>query len=75
MRKTMTLVFALALLVGFSGFAMAGGDGFCAYSDKKAQAHAKTEKTQPVASKTDKADGNLALAVADKTQKTTDAKK
>ncbi|ETX08967.1 hypothetical protein [Candidatus Entotheonella palauensis] len=68
MRKTMTLLFALALLVGFSGFAMAGGDGFCAYSDKKVQAEAKTEKAQPVASKTDKADGKVALADAEKTQ-------
>ncbi len=69
MRKTMTLLVALALLVGFSGFAMAGGgDGFCAYSDKKHQAEVQTEKTKPVASKTDKADSNVALADADKTQ-------
>ncbi len=69
MRKTMTLLVALALLVGFSGFAMAGGgDGFCAYSKTKLQANEQTEKTKPVAAKTDKADGKVALAEADKTQ-------
>ncbi len=76
MRKTMTLLVALALLVGFSGFAMAGGDGgFCAYSHKKHQADVKTDKTKPVASKTDKADSNVALAVVDKTEPAKDAKK
>lgn len=68
MRKTMTLLVALALLVGFSGFAMAGGDGFCAYSHKKQQAKVETEKTKPVASKTDKADSDIALADVEKTQ-------
>ena len=75
MRKAVTSLLAIALLVGFSGLAWAGGgDGFCAYSHKKLQAD-KTDKTKPVASKTDKADdGKPALAVADKTQKT-EAKK
>ncbi len=69
MRKTMTLLVALALIVGFSGFAMAGGaDGVCAYSHKKQQAKVQTEKTKPVASKTDKADSNIALADVEKTQ-------
>ncbi|PON17471.1 hypothetical protein C2W62_13020 [Candidatus Entotheonella serta] len=69
MRKTMTLLVALALLVGFSGFAMAGGgDGFCAYSHKKLQANEQTEKTKPVAQKTDKADSKVALADAEKTK-------
>lgn len=75
MRKAVTSFLAIALLVGFSGLAWAGGgEGFCAYSHKKLQAD-KTDKTKPVAEKTNKADGNnLALAVADKTQKT-EAKK
>jgi hypothetical protein len=68
MRKMMTGLLALALIVGFSGFALAGGaDGYCDYS-KKSQAKMETEKTKPVASKTDKADSNVALADADKTQ-------
>jgi hypothetical protein len=67
MRKTMTLLVALALLVGFSGFAMAGGDGMCNYLDKKHQAKVQTEKTKPVASTTDKADSKLALVDVDKT--------
>lgn len=76
MRKTMTLMMAFALLMGFSGFAMAGGgDGFCNYSNTKQQADVKTEEMKPVASKTDKADSKLALAVADKTQQATDVKK
>lgn len=69
MRKTMTLLVALALLVGFSGFAMAGGaGGFCTYSDKTHQVKVETEKTKPVASKTDKAETNVALADVEKTQ-------
>ena len=69
MRKTMTLLVALALLVGFSGVALAGGMGDgCSYSDKKHQAKVDTEKTQPVASKTDKADSNVALADIEKTK-------
>jgi hypothetical protein len=76
MRKTMTLLVALALLAGFSGFAMAGGgDGMCDYSSKKHQAKVETEKTQPVASKTDKADSNVAMVAVDKTQPAKDAKK
>jgi hypothetical protein len=76
MRKTMTLWVALALLAGFSGFAMAGGAGeFCNYSSKKHQAKVETEKTQPVASKMDKADSTVAIADADKTQPAKDAKK
>ena len=76
MRKTMTLLVALALLVGFSGFAMAGGaDGTCTYSDQKHQAKVETEKTQPVASTTDKADTNVALADIEKTQPATSVKK
>ncbi len=72
MRKVVTSFFVIALLVGFSGLAWAGGgDGFCAYSHKKQQAEVQTDKTKPVASKTDKADDSkLALAVAEKTQKT-----
>ena len=76
MRKTMTLFIALALLAGFSGFAMAdGGYGSCEYSSKKHQAKVETEKTQPVASKTDKADSNVAVAAVEKTQPARDAKK
>jgi len=76
MRKTMTLLVALALLTGFSGLAMAGGgDGLCNYSSKKHQANVETEKTQPVASKTDKADSNVAMATVEKTQPAKDAKK
>jgi hypothetical protein len=76
MRKTMTLFATLALLAGFSGFAMAGGgDGACMYSEKKHQAEVQTEKTKPVASKTDKADDNIAVAVVDKTEPAKDAKK
>jgi hypothetical protein len=76
MRKTMTGLVALALLVGFSGFAMAGGaDGMCTYSDKKHQAKVETEKTQPVASTTDKADTNIAVADLEKTQPATSVKK
>ena len=69
MRKMMTGLLTLALIVGFSGFALAGGAGeFCSYSHKKLQAEVKTEKAKPVASKTDKADSNVALADAEKTQ-------
>ncbi len=76
MRKAVTLFLAIALLVGFSGLAWAGGgEGFCAYSHKKQQADVKTDKTKPVVSKTEKTDaGKIALADADKTQKT-EAKK
>jgi hypothetical protein len=76
MRKTMLSLIALALLAGFSGFAMADGkSGFCDYSSKKHQAKVETEKTQPVASKTDKADDNVAMAVIEKTQPARDARK
>jgi hypothetical protein len=76
MRKTMTLLAALTLLVGFSGFAMAGGaDGTCTYSDQKHQAKVETEKTQPVASTTDRADTSVALANIEKTQPATSVKK
>ncbi len=70
MRKAVTLFLAIALIAGFSGLALAGGgDGFCAYSHKKLQAD-KTDKTKPVASKTDKADaGKVALAEAEKALK------
>lgn len=71
MRKTMTGLVALVLIGGFSGFALAGGGaGLCDYSSKKHQAKVETEKTKPVASTTDKADGNVALAEAEKTQPT-----
>jgi hypothetical protein len=76
MRKTMTWLVALALLAGFSGLAMAGGNGdFCDYSSKKHQAKVETEKTQPVASTTDRADSNVAIAAVEKTQPAKDVKK
>lgn len=76
MRKTMTWFVALALLVGFSGFAMAGGgDGFCTYSNKKHEVKVDTQKKQPVVSKTDKAATDVALADVDKTPPATNAKK
>ena len=68
MRKMMTGLLALALIVGFSGFALAGGSEYCSYSHTKAQAEVKTEKTKPVASTTDKTDNKVALADAEKTQ-------
>ncbi len=75
MRKTITMLVALALLGGFGGLAMAGDAGLCEYSHKKQQADVKTDKTKPVASKTDKADSKLAVAVADKTQPAKEAQK